>query len=61
MDRVEVRLRYSRREGPTGKVDHVALEMDLSGDLSPEQEARLREVAERCPVHRALRGEVVIS
>ncbi len=61
MDRVEVRLRHSRREGPTGKVDHVALEMDLSGDLSPEQEARLREVAERCPVHRALRGEVVIS
>ena len=61
MDRVEVRLSHDKREGPKGKVDHVELELLLGGDLTAEQESRLREVADRCPVHRALKGEVEIS
>ena len=61
MDRAEVKLRHERRDGAKGKVDHVTLELLLGGDLSPEQESRLREIADRCPVHRALKGEVEIS
>ena len=61
MDRVEVRLRHDKREGPKGTVDHVEMELLLGGDLTAEQESRLREVADRCPVHRALRGEIEIS
>lgn len=61
MDRVEVRLSHSKREGPTGRGDHVELELLLGGDLTPEQASRLREIADRCPVHRALKGEIEIS
>ena len=58
---MEVKLRHDRRDAPTGKVDHIALELLLGGDLSAEQESRLREIADRCPVHRALAGQIVIS
>ena len=61
MDRVEVKLRHERRDSPKGKVDHVSLELLLGGDLSAEQVSRLSEIADRCPVHRALTGEIVIS
>jgi len=33
----------------------------LEGDLDDEQRARLLEIADRCPVHRALTGKVVVS
>ena len=61
MDRVEVKLRQERRDGPKGKVDHVSLELLAGGDLTSEQRQRLLEIADRCPVHRALKGEIVIS
>ncbi len=61
MDRVEVKLRHERRDGPKGKVDHVSLALLLGGDLTSEQQQRLLEIADRCPVHRALTGEIVIS
>ena len=36
------------------RIDHIEREIELSGDLSAEQKARLIEIAERCPVHRTL-------
>ena len=44
-----------------GKVDHVSLELSLGGDVSAEEVSRLSEIADRCPVHRALTGEIVIT
>jgi uncharacterized OsmC-like protein len=41
-------------------VSVTLLELLLGGDLTAEQESRLRKVADRCPVHRALKGEVEI-
>ncbi|MFQ5521850.1 MAG: OsmC family protein [Candidatus Methylomirabilia bacterium] len=69
VDRVETRLQHQRVEAAgvpgarrtEGKVDSITLELLLSGDLTPEQERRLREIADRCPVHKALAGGVVIS
>ena len=58
---MEVRLSHDKRESPKGRVDHVELELLLGGDLTPEQDSRLREIADRCPVHRALKGEIEIS
>jgi putative redox protein len=39
------------------RIDRIEREIELSGDLSAEQKARLVEIAERCPVHRTFRGE----
>lgn len=47
-------------ESASGKVDRIAREISLRGPLSDEQRARLLEIADRCPVHRTLHGEITI-
>jgi len=41
------------------KIDRISLELELGGPLGESQRRRLLEIAERCPVHRTLRSEVV--
>jgi putative redox protein len=43
-----------------GFLDRIDKKVSLEGDLTPEQHARLLEIADRCPVHRTLLSEVVI-
>ena len=38
------------------RIDRIERAIELSGDLSAEQKARLIEIAERCPVHRTFIG-----
>lgn len=45
-------------ETPTGKIDRFEREIMLQGDLNEEQRQRLLEIADRCPVHKTLHGEV---
>jgi putative redox protein len=47
-------------EDPTARIDVIERRIRLEGDLSGEQRARLLEIAERCPVHRTLAGEIEI-
>ncbi len=42
----------------TGQLDHISRKIEVLGDLSAEQRGRLLEIANRCPVHRTLEGEV---
>lgn len=66
---VTVRLRHDRIhardcvecETSVGWLDHIQREVQLEGDLTGEQRARLLAIAEHCPVHRTLHSEVVIS
>lgn len=44
----------------TGKIDQFKRSIHLFGDLSDDQRARLLEMADRCPVHRTLEGEINI-
>jgi putative redox protein len=49
-------------ETKEGKLDHIELEIRLEGPLlSEEQRTKLLEIAEKCPVHRTLVTENVIS
>lgn len=43
------------------KIDKFERVIELEGDLDEKQKARLMEIADRCPVHRTLHGEVEIS
>src|SRR5690348_14801031 len=36
-------------------------ELQFDGELTAEQRARLLDIAERCPVHRTLHSEVLVS
>jgi putative redox protein len=47
-------------ESPGGYVDHIQRDIGMEGDLDDEQRARLLEIADRCPVHKTLHGEVVV-
>jgi uncharacterized OsmC-like protein/fermentation-respiration switch protein FrsA (DUF1100 family) len=43
-----------------GKIDRIEREITLEGDLTSEQRAKLMEIADKCPVHRTLHGEINI-
>jgi uncharacterized OsmC-like protein len=69
LDDVTVALRHDRIHATDcadcistdGRVDRIAREITLTGDLDDEQRTRLLEIADRCPVHRTLRGEITIE
>src|SRR3954452_8161752 len=43
-----------------GSLDRIDKKVFLKGDLTPEQQARLLEIGDKCPVHRTLLSELVI-
>ena len=43
------------------KIDRIEREIELIGDLSDEQRARLLEIADRCPVHKTLMSDIRID
>jgi uncharacterized OsmC-like protein len=67
--RVTVRVRHQRIhatdclgcETTIGLVDRIERELEFDGELTGDQRARLLDIADRCPVHRLLNSEVLIS
>jgi len=65
---VTVRLRHSRIhrddcvtcEKKDAFIERVDRTLELQGPLSEEQRARLLEIAERCPVHQTLKGNLQV-
>ena len=47
-------------ETKAGMVDRIDVEVELTGPLTPEQHAKLMEIAGKCPVHRTLTSEINI-
>ena len=39
----------------------IERKVEIEGDLSAEQHARLQEIAHKCPVHRTLTSEIVVA
>jgi putative redox protein len=68
LERVSVDLRHekihaadcSECETREGRVDRIERVIGLEGPLDDAARARLLEIANKCPVHRTLHGEVVI-
>lgn len=69
LERVSVQLRHDKIhaadctecETRDGKIDRIDREITLSGELDAAQRARLMEIADKCPVHRTLHAEVLIT
>ncbi|NNF38800.1 MAG: OsmC family protein [Gemmatimonadetes bacterium] len=63
-----VRVRHTRVHGEDcavdgqdpDHVDHLNREVEVRGDLTDDQRARLMEIAERCPVHRSIEGGILV-
>lgn len=66
LERVILSLRHDRRhaedcedcDDPKARLDHIDVEIQLVGDLDDAQRARLAEIADRCPVHRTITGDL---
>ena len=47
-------------ETADGKIDEFRRTISLEGDLTETQKKRMLEIADRCPVHRTLHGEIKV-
>lgn len=47
-------------DNPKSRIDIFERELELEGDLDEKQRKRLLEIADRCPVHRTLHGDVEV-
>jgi len=47
-------------ETKEGMLDRIDVDVKLTGALTPEQHAKLMQVAAKCPVHRTLTSEINI-
>jgi uncharacterized OsmC-like protein len=47
-------------ESVAGKIDEFQRVLTLDGDLTEEQRQRMLEIADRCPVHKTLHGEIKV-
>jgi len=69
LERVTVRLTHNRVHADDCRdpdaspclVGHIDRTLTLDGPLSEEQRSRLLAIAERCPVHRTLTGEIRVT
>lgn len=70
LERVTVRLRQERIHGKDclecadaaeGYVHRIQRVVSFEGNLDDEQRARLQEIAHKCPVHKTLTSQIVIS
>ncbi len=69
LERISVELKHDKIhaadcaecESREGKIDRIERLITLEGNLEPQQRTRLLEIADKCPVHRTLHSEVVIS
>ena len=68
LESVTVRLRQARIHSKDckeclqdGYVHRIERSVSFTGPLSDEQRARLQEIAHKCPVHKTLTSEIVIT
>ena len=69
LEAVTVRLRHSRIhaadceacETKEGRLDYIEREVELTGELSDDQRARLLDIANKCPVHRTLMSAIHVE
>lgn len=70
LERVTVRLRQGRVHAKDcvmcetkgeGFVHRIERAVHIEGDLTEEQRARLQEIAHKCPVHRTLTSEIIVT
>ncbi|WP_227010648.1 bifunctional alpha/beta hydrolase/OsmC family protein [Pelagibius marinus] len=48
-------------ETRSGRIDRIQRNIEITGQLSPEERQRLLEIADKCPVHRTLESEILIE
>lgn len=59
---LRVRVEHVESRGADGRVHYaLARSVEIDGPLGDDQRARLMEIADKCPIHRVLEGEITIA
>ena len=70
LERVVVRLRQQRihaadclecKDAKEGFIHRIERSVTFAGNLSDEQHARLQEIAHKCPLHKTITSQIVVS
>ena len=69
LEAAEVRLTHQKvhcedcgdPDHPSSRIDHFTREISLEGPLDEAQRDRLLAIADRCPVHRTMKGPAEIT
>jgi putative redox protein len=70
LESVSVRLRQNRIhakdckeciQGQEGYIHRIERTVSITGPLSDEQRTRLQEIAHKCPVHKTLSSQIIIT
>lgn len=69
IDEIKVHLNHNKKhsddcvdcEKPTSKIDHFERIIEIDSELDETQRQRLLEIANKCPVHRTLEGDVKVE
>jgi putative redox protein len=69
IDEIKVHLNHEKKhsadcedcEKPTSKIDHFERIIEIDSKLEESQRQRLLEIANKCPVHRTLEGDVKVE
>lgn len=69
LEEVQVRLHHEKVHASDGdgcekspaRIDHLDRVITLRGALDTEQRQRILEVADKCPVHKTLHGQVMVT
>lgn len=69
VDRIAVTLKHEKIhaedcedcETRDGRIDRIEREIEITGDVDEAARERLLEIADKCPVHRTLRSEVLVE
>ncbi len=65
LDSVEVELLHEKRHaedsGSADKIDVLTRKIKIQGDLDEKQRKRLEEIANKCPIHKTLTGNIQVE
>lgn len=65
VNEVKVHVNHTKRHGEdsvnTERIDHFERLVELAGNLTEDQRNRLLEIANKCPVHKTLEGEITVD
>jgi len=61
VERIDLELSIQTEKTETGQISRIDRVINITGNITDEQKARLLEIADKCPVHRLLTNPIEIK
>ena len=61
VERIDLEISIRIEKTPAGQISHLESQIDITGNITAEEKARMIEIAQKCPVHKLLSNPIVIQ